>query len=39
VVETTGGSLDARIETQIQRLRETLLKVRHGGTKKARAKS
>jgi flagellar assembly protein FliH len=39
VVETTGGSLDARIETQIQRLRETLLKVRHGGTKKSRAKS
>jgi len=31
VVETSGGSLDARIETQVQHLRETLLKVRRGG--------
>lgn len=39
VVETSGGSLDARIETQVQRLRETLLKVRRGGTKRTQVKS
>jgi flagellar assembly protein FliH len=38
VVETSGGSLDARIETQLAQLRETLLKVRQGGAKKARTK-
>lgn len=30
VVETSGGDLDARIETQLQRLREALLSARQG---------
>jgi flagellar assembly protein FliH len=39
VVEASGGSLDARLETQVQRLREALLKVRRGGTKRTPVKS
>ena len=39
IVETSGGSLDARIETQIERVRDTLLKVRQGKTRKPRARS
>jgi flagellar assembly protein FliH len=39
ILETSGGSLDARIETQIERLRDSLLKVRQGKTRKPRSKS
>jgi flagellar assembly protein FliH len=39
IVETSGGSLDARIETQVEHLRDTLLKVRRGKSRKPRPKS